>query len=308
MEEIILQVTIRLRRKETLIDQYVKDCNWVKKVANTLMEQLEKEGENIEGSSSKSAENVQQAVLEPLNIRIIEQMAISFDRDGGLINMDVNGEFSVNATTEEAARSQIIAPYEGECQFKIHPNMNKELFIDKHTIALREKNKTFPLNTPIQVLKWRILSQNENDAPLRVSCWPTVGSGGHTVITLEYNLGTKYYETHDLRDVVITLPIVAKGTPAATTEEGSYFLDTRTNHLEWQIPVISADNANGSLEIQLQQWDDTGDTSWIFPITCTFTSQTPLCPITVQDVTQNGAPVRYSVVKEFKVSSFVIGE
>lgn len=39
----------------------------------------------------------------------------------------------------------------------------------------------------------------------------------------------------------------AKGTPAATTEEGSYFLDTRTNHLEWQIPNISADNANGSL-------------------------------------------------------------
>jgi len=280
-----------------------------KVTANTLMEQLEKEGENIEISTKVATENkINPSNLEPLNIRIIEQMVISFDRDGSLINMDVNGEFSVNATTEEATRAQIIVPYEGDCQFKIHPNINRDLFVEKQTIALRDKTKTFPLNTPIQVLKWRILSQNEDDAPLRVSCWPTVGSGGHTVITLEYSLGTKYYGTHDLRDVVISLPIVAKGTPVAQTEEGSYFFDPRTNHLQWQIPVISSDNANGSLEIQLQQWDDTGDTSWIFPINCSFLSITPLCSINVQEANQNGIPVRYSVFKEFKVNSFVIGE
>lgn len=276
-------------------------------VTSTLYEQLEKEGETLT-AQAKPSQAVQEAAIEPLNIKIAEQMSISFDRDGGLVSMDVIGEFSVNATTEDAARAQIIVPYEGDCQFKIHPNINRELFVSQHTIALKDKTKTFPLNTPIQVLKWRIQSQNEDDAPLRVSCWPTVGSGGHTVIALEYSLGQKYYASHELRDVVISLPIVAKGTPNASTEEGSYFLDTRTNHLEWQIPSISADNANGALEIQLQQWDDTGDTSWIFPITCTFWSQSLMCPIDVTGASQNGEPVRYAALREFKVANFSIGD
>jgi len=271
-----------------------------------MMEQLEKEGDHVE-KKTKPSESAQSS-FEPLNIRIVEQMNISFDKDGGLQLMEVNGEFSVNATNEEASKAQIIVPYQGDCQFKIHPNINRELFVDKHTISLKDKTKSFPINTPIQVLKWRIQSQNENDAPLKVSCWPTVGSGGHTVITLEYSFGTKYYETHDLRDVVISLPIVSKGTPAATTEEGSYYLDSRTNHLEWQIPIISSENANGSLEIQLQQWDDSGDTSWIFPISVSFNSQTTICPIVVQEAMCNGSPVRYSVHKELKVLSFLIGE
>jgi hypothetical protein len=33
--------------------------------------------------------------------------------------MDVNGEFSVNATTEDAARAQILVPYQGDFQFKV---------------------------------------------------------------------------------------------------------------------------------------------------------------------------------------------
>lgn len=94
-------------------------------------------------------------------------MNISFDRDGGLLNMDVNGEFSVNAMTEEASKSQINLTYEGDSQFKIHPNILRELFIEKQIIALKDKTKNFPLNTPIQVLKWRIQSQNEDDAPLK---------------------------------------------------------------------------------------------------------------------------------------------
>jgi hypothetical protein len=277
-----------------------------KVAANTLMEQLEREGESID-IPTKASQAQQAAALEPLNIKIIESMNCSFDRDGGLVMMDVTGEFSVNATAEEATKCQILVPFEGDIQFKIHPNIHRELFLDQQTIALRDKSKTFPLNTAIQVLKWRIQSQNEDDAPLKVSCWPTVGSGGHTVITLEYSLGQKFYETHDLRDVSITIPIVAKGTPAAQTEEGSYFMDTRTNHLEWQIPVISADNANGSLEIQLQQWDDNGDTSWMFPITVNFSSQSTLCPINVREATNNGEPVRYSLLKELRVNNFQIG-
>lgn len=106
-------------------------------------------------------------IFSRLNIRIVEQMNISFDRDGSLVNMDVNGEFSVNATTEEASKSQISLAYEGDSQFKIHPNIMREMFIEKQIIALRDKSKTFPLNTAIQVLKWRIQSQNEDDAPLR---------------------------------------------------------------------------------------------------------------------------------------------
>jgi len=221
--------------------------------------------------------------------------------------MEVIGEFSINAITEDASRAQIIVPFEGDCQFKIHPNINRELFVEKHVIARRDKNKAFPLNTAIQVLKWRIQSKDEEDAPLKVSCWPTVGSGGYTVITLEYSLGSKFYH-QDLRDVVIALPIVSKGTPNAATEEGSYFYDTRNNHLEWRIPIISGDNPNGSLEIQLQQWDDNGDTSWMFPINVNFSSSSLICPITVQSADLNGTPVRNFVYKELKVTHFAIGE
>jgi len=301
----------KISQKQTANRPVRKGLQLGKKVAsNTLMEQLEKEGESLDTQNKNSHDHKainQGAPIEPLNIKIFEQMNISFDKDGGLINMDVIGEFSINATTEDATKCQIIVPYEGDYQFKIHPNINRELFVDKHIIGLKDKKKTFPLNTPIQVLKWRIQSQNEDDAPLKVSCWPTVGSGGHTVITLEYSLGTKYYGTHDLREVVITLPIVAKGSPNATTEEGSYTFDSRTNHLEWQIPVISSDNANGSLEIQLQQWDDSGDTSWIFPIKVSFSSLTPICTIDVEGVNYEDNQVRYSILKDLKVNNFEIG-
>lgn len=261
----------------------------------------------------------------------MESLSVSFDSDGNMIQMDLNGGISVVATDEDAARSQIQLIHGGDFQFKIHPNINQDLFLKEGVLTLKDTTKPFPLNTPVNVLKWRVRGRGEEDVPLRIACWPTVGVGGHTVITLEYSLGQKYYTTHSLNDVVISLPIVyvsslslsllspfihwlifprAKGTPNAATEEGCYVFFSKTSHLEWQIPCISVENPNGTLEIQLQQWEDnTDDTSWLFPIHCTFFSHEIMSLVKIGNTINqmNGESVKYATVKEFKVDRFVIG-
>ncbi len=48
-----------------------------------------------------------------------EQLQVSFDHDGALNQMSVQGAFTVNVTTEAAARNRILTSLSGDLQYSV---------------------------------------------------------------------------------------------------------------------------------------------------------------------------------------------
>lgn len=57
------------------------------------------------------------------------------------------------------------------CSFQTHPNVDKKLFTADSVIALKNPEKSFPLNNDVGVLKWRLQTTDESLIPLTSECW-----------------------------------------------------------------------------------------------------------------------------------------
>lgn len=49
---------------------------------------------------------------------------------------------------------------------KTHPNVDKKLFSTESLIGLKNPEKSFPLNSDVGVLKWRLQTTDETFIPL----------------------------------------------------------------------------------------------------------------------------------------------
>jgi len=272
-----------------------------------LMEQIHQEGEtavtseNISGNAAAHSREPD-VIREAVEISIIEQISCAFDSDESLQQMQIMGEFLVNITEDQAKNAHIAIDFKSDLQSRVHPSVNRELFAEKSIIAT-VVNKSYPLEKPTAVLKWRHQTTNDREAPFRVSVWPSVGSDAKILVTVEYELSPPY----ELSDVTIRLHIVGKSSPLVSTEQGSHKFETKNNILEWSLPLVNRDNPRGSMELEVEQWDNTGDTSWIFPVEINFNSITTFCDIRVLSVTQpNGSPIQYSEKKQLQVHQYSV--
>jgi len=274
--------------------------------AQGLLEQIRQEGETSvseTASGQNVTDRVSDTIREAVEISMIEQISCAFESDGGLRQMQIIGEFLVNVTEEIANHAQITIEHKDDLQLRIHPNVNRDHFTQKSIVSLIS-TKAYPLETPTAVLKWRHQSNNDAEAPLLVSVWPSVGMDSRMVVTVEYVLAPQY----DLTDVSIKLNIVGKSTPIVNTEQGSSRYDTKNNLLEWSLPLINRDNPRGSLEFVLEQWDNTGDTSWLYPVSVNFNSITIFANIKIVAVLQpNGESIPFSVKKQLQVHQYTVG-
>jgi len=169
---------------------------------------------------------------------------------------------------------------------------------------LKDTSKSYPLETPTGVLKWRHQTSDEKEAPIRVSVWPSVGAGGRMMVTIEYELTPQY----ELSDVNIVIHIVAKSAPEVTTDQGNHRYDTKNEQLEWNLPFLNSDNPRGSMELNIEQWDNSGDTSWLYPVNVTFNSCTTFCNIKVVSVQHpDGNPIPFSEKKKLQVHQYTVG-
>lgn len=50
--------------------------------------------------------------------------------------------------------------------FQTHPNVDKKLFTSEAIIGLKNPDKSFPLNSDVGVLKWRLQTTDESLIPL----------------------------------------------------------------------------------------------------------------------------------------------
>uniref|UniRef100_A0A8C1NF24 Coatomer subunit delta n=1 Tax=Cyprinus carpio TaxID=7962 RepID=A0A8C1NF24_CYPCA len=283
------------------------------KEVDNFVDKLKSEGENIITSTAgRKASEASKVLQPPVNIesvhmRVEERISLTCGRDGGLQNMEVLGMITLKVTDE---KNVTFRPSKIFCLdhvthivlfiLQTHPHVDKKLFTTESLIGLKNQEKSFPLNSDLGVLKWRLQSTDESLIPLTINCWPSE-SGSGCDVNIEYELQD---EALELNDVVITIPLPSGvGAPVVGDLDGQYNHDSRKNILEWSLPVIDEKNKSGSLEFSIN-----GKPDDFFPIHVSFVSKRNFCDIQVAKVTyiEGGSPVKFSSETSFVVDKYEI--
>lgn len=280
------------------------------KEVDFFVDKLKSEGENIVTTSAGRKASEASKVLQPpvnmesVHLRVEEKISLTCGRDGGLQNMEVLGMITLKVADEKNGRIIIVINNSDKkgAQLQTHPHVDKKLFTNESLIGLKNQEKSFPLNSDLGVLKWRLQSTDESLIPLTINCWPSEsGTGSGCDVNIEYELQDEGLE---LNDVVITIPVPSGvGAPVVGDLDGQYNHDSRKNILEWSLPVIDEKNKSGSLEFSMD-----GKPNDFFPINVSFVSKRNFCGIQVAKVTyvEGGSPVKFSSETSFVVDKYEI--
>ncbi|XP_062995086.1 coatomer subunit delta [Elgaria multicarinata webbii] len=278
------------------------------KEVDNFVDKLKSEGENIVSSSAGKRSSDAATILAPpinmesVHMKIEEKISLTCGRDGGLQNMELHGMIMLRVLEEKFARIRIHIENEDKkgVQLQTHPNVDKKLFTSESLIGLKNPEKSFPINSDVGVLKWRLQTTEESFIPLTINCWPSE-SGSGCDVNIEYELQEEGLE---LNDVAIAIPLPpGVGAPVIGEIDGEYRHDSRRNLLEWCLPVIDAKNKSGSLEFSIA-----GQPNDFFPVHVSFVSKKNYCNIQVIKVTQvdGNSPVRFSTETTFLVDKYEI--
>ncbi|KAJ1947751.1 coatomer subunit delta [Kickxella alabastrina] len=218
--------------------------------------------------------------MKGVHVQIEEHITAIVNRDGGLEQMEVKGDLSLIVSDEASGSVQlaVITNDTHNAQIKTHPKIDKKRFHSDSVIALKDASGSFPISQPIGVLKWRIVSNNEDDIPLTINCWPSPTGSGSVDVNIEYELNNTKLE---LEDVVVSIPIPPGTQPTISDVDGVYDINRARSTLEWQIPTIDSSNSNGSLDFNIVG-DDAGA---FFPVVVSFVCKKPYFDIEVTSVT-----------------------
>ncbi|CAL8099839.1 unnamed protein product [Orchesella dallaii] len=268
----------------------------------SFVDQLKSEGERVapvnEPSNNvnnkfSSMSSQPQANTESVHIKIEEGITVTAGRDGGLQNMEVHGTTILRIQDEAATQIRILFENEDArgIQLQTHPNVDKDLFRNKHQIGLKNPQKPFPVNTDVPILKWRYQTTDETQIPLTINCWPSENGSGGCDVNIEYEL---LIDDVELQDVVITIPVPGgSGGPVVGECEGDYIYEARKHCLLWQLPVIDSSNKTGAMEFTVAG----GTASQFFPVQVSFHATQPFARLSVADVVSidSGSSVKHSV-------------
>lgn len=275
------------------------------------MEKVSQEALKEEGAIIQPRAEAAPVKSSAVSVHLTEETDISLDSDGGIKKvMTVQGELMMTVMQGGGSKRPLVRltklPLNSNFQFKVHPFINRNALFDQNLISLQEGGADFPTDTPTPVVRWRLQSQNENDLPLRISCWPSLSSQGKAVhATVEYEL----VKLASVSDVVISIPIVSKSAPIVDIgdSDSSYKYDTRNNQLIWSIPSVDSSSPRGTLQLDVETWGGGDGTSWLFPIRVQFVSTALFCDFDVEEVTEDDKPVLFSTSKTLKVQNFTVG-
>ena len=282
------------------------------KKSDSLLDSLRAEGEvvdvpvsRIAGGRSKAA-NVA-AVVPPsqsVHLATVEKLNLSISRDGGIQNMEVKGDLMLRITNSSKAAVRLKvdtgnASVHGVQQFKTHPNVDRTLFSTQGLIGLKDPRRPFPTGNPLGVLRWRLVTKDEDKAPLLVNCWPS-DNGDESVVNIEYEIGA----IKELRDVVISIPLGSSSQPTVTQCDGEFFYRGRSQSIDWCIPIVDESNPQGSLEFSTAAVDANA----FFPVNVKFISNRTYAPVAVSQVslTENGESVDFAHDISLVPESFTI--
>ncbi|KAJ1912910.1 coatomer subunit delta [Tieghemiomyces parasiticus] len=262
--------------------------------ASTLFGQDTELAQELDTKLNLEAETSQPDVYrEDVHIEVEERISAVVNRDGGVEALEVKGELTLVVADEDKGQLQLRIDLgdESNMQIKTHPHIDKKRFQGEHVLALKDASRSFPVNQPVGLFKWRFVSQDDASLPLSINCWPTVLGDGRTEVNIEYELES---EDLELKGVTISIPLPADGParPVIGNVDGDYTVNPRTQTLEWQFPIIDRSNKSGSLEFTLE----TDDIEGFFPVSVAFVAHMPFCDVNITEALRqsSGEPVVFS--------------
>ncbi|KAJ1770501.1 coatomer subunit delta, partial [Coemansia sp. RSA 1843] len=218
--------------------------------------------------------------MKGVHVQIDEHITAVVNRDGGLEQMEVKGDMSLIISDDDYTNVQVSVETNDahNAQVKTHPKIDKKKFQSSSVLALKDPAGSFPVSQPIGILKWRIVSGNEDDIPLTINCWPSPTGSGTVDVNIEYELNNVDLE---LENVVVTIPIPPGAQPTVNDVDGIYNVDRAHGVLQWQIPSIDSSNKDGSLDFNIPG----NDAGLFFPVQVSFACKKPYYGIAVTSVT-----------------------
>eukprot|EP01112_Ceratiomyxa_fruticulosa_P010292 TRINITY_DN2713_c0_g1_i1.p1 TRINITY_DN2713_c0_g1~~TRINITY_DN2713_c0_g1_i1.p1 ORF type:complete len:516 (+),score=127.75 TRINITY_DN2713_c0_g1_i1:182-1729(+) len=277
-------------------------------VAKVLKEEkiVEREEEAealVEAPTSHSGAFTPQASQPTENVHVVieEQVNITVENDGGLQNLEIKGGLSVTCLDPNVSKVKVMIT-QGEnraFQLKTHPNIDKQAF-SSGELKLKDSSRGFPAGAPASILKWRAQTKEETMLPINISCWPSQGSEGQTVVNMEYELRAPF----DLHNVSVGIPIPQNIQPVVSSVDGSYEFNSREKVLYWKHPIIDQSNKEGAMEFHTGKADPRS----FFPLQISFSANNTYCDIQLVDVlsVDSGKPVKHSHSTQLSVEKFEI--
>ena len=285
----------KVKEFEGFVDQLMQEEEHITRMDRSSMDRP---------SMTETHQDPQYMKMESVQIKIEERLKLTARRDGGLESMELTGMLTLRILDELCSKIklQLQTPSNPAVQIQPHPNIDKDLLRTRSQIVMKHRDKAFPTDTEIGLLKWRFQTTKDSQIPLSINCWPCENSQGGCDVNIEYELEPNA-EHLDLEDVVITIPIPqGVNTPVVAEHDGEYTFDKR-NGLQWRLPVIDATNKNGSMEFSCG-----GNLDDFFPVHVSFFSKKSYSQIQVLDCMDinNEAPVKHSTEVMFYLETYDI--
>lgn len=148
-------------------------------------------------------------------ISVKETVNAEITRDGTINSSELKGVLELRVNDRELAHAKLVLDESVDVknrslQFKTHPNIDKNEFLNSKVISLRDKEKAFPSNDQsLGVLRWRKVGAADDKSlvPLEISTWvsPSDERDGVFDVTVEFEVNADYEGTLD--EVSFTFPV-----------------------------------------------------------------------------------------------------
>ncbi|KAH7097224.1 hypothetical protein BKA62DRAFT_716877 [Auriculariales sp. MPI-PUGE-AT-0066] len=217
---------------------------------------------------------------DSVHVQIRETLSLSLTREGGIRALELKGDLNLTVNSAPLAKARLqlkpLASGATSVTFKQHPNVAKFAPGGDRVVALKDKNKAFPVGQPLGVLKWRYADKDESVIPLSINVWPTLNAADGTAdVSVEYELEAAHLT---LSDFVLSIPLPAGASLTSVSDEDAAVLNEETGALEWRVASVSADEASGSLEFSVS---GATDVNGFFPVHAGFVAPQSLFGIEV---------------------------
>ena len=209
---------------------------------------------------------------DAIHVTIAESISAKISREGSLESFSVKGDLQLKITdaTLTKMRLDLLANASHSAQFKTHPNVDKPIFNSSQAIQLKDQSRAFPVNKPIELLRWNANPGTDaTDAlPIAFTVWVNKGSDETYTITVEYELSGD----DALSDVMVLIPY-STSEPAVASFDAIY--EVSGDSLEWKIGPVDPSNPSGSFEFEAQAEDE----AEFFPMKVSFSKSKPFIDV-----------------------------
>lgn len=225
---------------------------------------------NHSQSASPAPLSVPKVANNGILITINEKITAELSREGSVLSSEIKGDLQLRINNPELASSKILLKLGDKSsgvQYKINPNVDRNLFNSSSIIGSKDKTKPFPSNDQsVGVLRWKAVGKDDdsNFIPIIITAWVS-SNDGLAEVTLEYELTSSYIEAHpnqtSLDNIQILIPI-ASNDVNLNDESGKVSYEVSEFGVVFTIDSVSFDEPQGSFEFNIPSPDEDS----LFPI------------------------------------------